>query len=106
MSTKQGGLGLVDPRTSAIPTLLLQLRKCIQYSTDGVWVSKTQPNVPLPPNISSLFRHWRSSHARPFTLFRKYLDEMTNTCIRQQSHIDDRTSFFIYNSSLNTCLDR
>ena len=55
MSTKQGGLGLLDPRTSAIPTLLLQLRKGIQYSTDGIWVSKTQPNVPLPPNISSLF---------------------------------------------------
>ena len=51
MSVSQGGLGLIDPRSSSIPTLMLQIRKCIQYSQTGVRVSQTQPNVPLRPNV-------------------------------------------------------
>ena len=101
---KQGGLGLVDPSSSAIPTFLLSTHKCIQYAKDGVWISKTQPNVPLPPNITDLYKNWKSSSSKTFLFFRKYLDNITDICVRPT--VEDKKNFFLYNSSINTCRER
>ena len=58
LTTNAGGLGIYHPRDSAIPTFVLNLRLNIQYTTEGVWISNTQPLVQLPLPI--IYVNWHS----------------------------------------------
>ena len=104
LSTSQGGLGLLTPTTSAVPTFMLTSRKCIQYAVNGVWIGRTQPPIPLPDNITSFYNNWKTSTLTPFLFFWKYLPSMVDTCVHTME--DDNTNFFLYHSSLNTCRQR
>jgi len=57
MSTNKGGLGLPHPCCVAIPTLILNMKHCINYSTEGVWVGHTSKAGQLPSSITSLFEN-------------------------------------------------
>jgi hypothetical protein len=108
MATRAGGLGIQNPTSSAIPTLILTTKRNIQYATEGVWIGDTMPVVPLPPAITALYSNWKTSSFRLFTLFRKYSPEICDICVKSTNTTGntDKMDFFIYQSSLNTCRER
>ena len=62
MSTNKGGIGLQHPRCTAIPSLILSFKRCIEYTSQGVWIGRTEEPVKLPRNITSMYENWQSSH--------------------------------------------
>lgn len=56
MPTNQGSLGIQHPRCTAIPSCVLTVKRCIEYTSEGVWVGKIHNHnrVQLPPTITSL----------------------------------------------------
>ena len=69
ISTAQSRLGLLHPTTSAVPTFMLTSQKCIQYAVDGVWIGRTHSPVPLPDNITSFYKNWKTSTLTIFLFF-------------------------------------
>ena len=109
MSIKQGGLGLPHPMQSAIPTAIITTKRCIQFATEGVWISDDFAPVILPPSITSLHSDWKSSNLTCFKVFNKYLADFVTICTpppdTQQTPITNPTQRFIYNTSINRCRD-
>ena len=66
MSIKQGGLGLTHPMQSAIPTAIVTTKQCIQFATEGVWISDEFAPVTLPQSITRLHSNWKTSNLTPF----------------------------------------
>jgi hypothetical protein len=104
MSTNKGGLGLPHPRCVAIPTLVLGLKRCIEYTTQGVWVGNTSAPVPLPSSITSLFENWQSSPQRAFTIFGKFAPDMASICVHES--IENNMTHFIHKSPPKSCRER
>ena len=109
MSINQGGLGLPHPMYSAIPTAVITTKRCIQFATEGVWVSDEFDPVQLPPAITHLFRNWKSSDLTSFKVFNKYLQDFTEICTpppdSQQQTITNPTKHFIFKTSINRSRD-
>mgnify|MGYP003326218283 CR=1 FL=1 len=63
MSTNKGGVGLQHPRCTAILTVMLATKRCIEYATQGVWIGATMEPKPLPRSITHLFEDWQVSQA-------------------------------------------
>ena len=105
MSTKNGGLGIPHPRSQAIPTFIINTKRCIQYATDGIWIDQTSPKILLPPYITDLYTNWETSNAHLFQTFRKYVKPISNICVSELVD-DDPVQYFIHKSSLNTCRER
>ena len=55
MTVNIGGLGIPDLRTIAIPTFILNMCRCFQFSLDRVWIGHTQNNVSLPQPVTDLY---------------------------------------------------
>lgn len=104
MSPKAGGLGIQHPRSAAIPTFMLNTRRCLQYVTEGVWIGPTDPLITLPTTITNLYTDWRSSSSHTFQIFAKYLDETVDICVSEQ--VENKVEFFLTKSSINTCRER
>ena len=104
MSTSKGGVGLQHPRCTAIPALILTLRRCIEYTQQGVWIGKTEEPVRLPRNVTSFYENWQSSNHKCFRIFSKYINDIVTTCI--SDNVDNATTHFIYNSSPNACKEK
>jgi hypothetical protein len=105
MSTKAGGLGIPHPRSTAIPTFILNTKRCIQYATDGIWIDQTTPKITLPYYITNLYSNWETSDAHLFQVFRKYIKPISNICVSELVD-DDPVEHFIHKSSLNNCRER
>eukprot|EP00956_Cyclotella_meneghiniana_P007142 scaffold9678_cov79-Cyclotella_meneghiniana.AAC.7 len=54
MSIKQGGLGLPHPMQSAISTVIVTTKRCIQFATEGVCISDEFAPAILPQSITCL----------------------------------------------------
>ena len=54
MTTKQGGLGIQHPRSTAIPAYFLTMKCNIQCAIEGVWTSDHIPTINLPGNVQFL----------------------------------------------------
>ena len=104
MSSNCGGLGLQHPRCTAISTFVLNTKRCIEYTTNGVWVGRTSAPVGLPPCITSLYENWRSSDAHTFRIFNCYASDMASICVR--GNPANPLTEFIYNLGPNLCKDR
>jgi len=104
MSSNEGGLGLQNPRCTAIPSCVLTLKRCIDFTQKGVWVGKVNDRVTLPSTITSLFKDWETSTSDIFTIFRTYSPSIINTCVHES--IENRTEHFLFESSPNTCKER
>ena len=108
VSVKQGGLRLPHPMQSAIPTAIVTTKRCIQFATEGVWMSDEFAPVTLPQLITSLQSNSETSNLTPFQVFNKYLPDFVDTCTpppdTQQTTITNPTQHFIYKTSINRCL--
>ena len=100
MSTNKGGLGLPHPRCVAIPTLILSMKRCINYSTEGVWVGNTTQAVKLPSSITSLFANYQSSTNNQLQIFNKFAPALADICVHDS--LDNRMTHFLHKSSPNT----
>merc|ERR1719291_1483287 len=72
LSVRRGGLGIPDPSSVAIPTFILNLRRCIQYSMEGVWIGHNRKTVRLPSHMTDLYKDWETSNSKTFHIFNKY----------------------------------
>jgi hypothetical protein len=104
MSTNKGGLGLPHPRCVAIPTLILSMKRCINYSTEGVWVGNTTKAVQLPASITSLFANYQSSTNIQLQIFNRFAPALADICVHDS--LDNRMTHFLHKSSPNTCKER
>ena len=77
MSTRKGGLGLQHPRCVAIPAMIFSVKRCLEYTTQGVWVGNTHGTVQLPTSITSLFDNLQSSTQQTFKVFNNRKDLRT-----------------------------
>ena len=99
MASAGGGLGIYHPSSSSIPTLVLSIKRSLQYATDGIWIGNSLPLFKLPYTIISLYQHWEESPAKPFVIFRKYLPSIATTCVGNT--VEDQISHFLHKSSIN-----
>ena len=104
ISTRNSGLGIQNPRSTAIPAFILTTRRVLQYTTNGVWIGKTLPPVQLPPAITCLYNEWRTSPAKTFRFFRRYVSDISEVCVEDINA--DKVETFLSSSSLNTCRER
>jgi len=104
ISTNKGGLGLPHPRCVAIPYLIMSMKRCINYSTQGVWVGNTTKPVHLPSSITSLFANHQSSTNQQLQIFHKYAPELAAISVHET--VENRMTHFLHKSSPNTCKDR
>lgn len=104
MATKYGGLGIQNPRATAIPSFVVNIKRCLGYINNGVWVGHNNPTVQLPSSILTLWSKPESSTSKTFQLFYKYLPSIERICVSDQ--VNNRRDFFINRSSINTCRDR
>ena len=104
MSTNKGGVGLQHPRCTAIPSLILTLKRCIEYTNQGVWIGRTEDPVKLPRNVTILYENWQSSNHKCFRIFSKYIHSIVSVCVSDS--VDNDMTHFLYRSSPNTCKDR
>jgi hypothetical protein len=72
------------------------MKRCLQYSRDGVWLGFNRPRVPLPATITSLFDNWATSESKTMQIFRRCLPDFALIC-----GVDETD--FILESSLNKC---
>jgi hypothetical protein len=49
LTINQAGLGLQHPRANAIPAFMTTMKRCLQYSAQGVWLGYNKPRHILPP---------------------------------------------------------
>ena len=105
MGVRNGGLGLPSPRNIAIPNLVLSLRRCLQYSIEGVWIGHNHKPVRLPSHISNLYRDWETSLLKPFRIFNHYRMDVATICVKPGVK-GDQWEHFLHKSSLNTCRER
>ena len=104
ISTSNGGLGIQNPRSTAIPAFMLTTRRVLQYTTSGVWIGKTLPPVQLPTAITCLYSEWQTSSAKTFQFFRRYISDISEICVND---IDaNKVDTFLSSSSINTCRER
>jgi len=105
ISTQQGGLGLQHPLRTAIPSAILSTKRCLQFATEGIWLSNNKPLVNLPPAISSLYSDWETSSLTQLVVFRKYLPDFASLCVSETSSDTDASpnNQFIYNTSVKRC---
>ena len=55
LSLKAGGLGILDPRTRAIPDFILTFTTSTRHATKGIYLNKHLNNVHLHPTIAELY---------------------------------------------------
>ena len=99
MSTKQGGLGIQHPRSTAIPAYFPTMKQNIQHATEGVWTCDHAPPIALPTHIKHMYQDWRSSSSYVFQPFQKYHAEFRDMCVSEV--VPDRDTFFLLKSSVN-----
>ena len=104
MSTNSGGLGIQHPRCTAIPSCVLTVKRCIEYTSKGVWVGKIHDRVTLPSTITALYKDWETSESPIFHIFRTYSTPIMKVCVHDS--VDDREEHFMFHSSVNTCKER
>ncbi len=102
--TTQGGLGIQHPIHCAIPTFILTTKRCVQYASSGIWVGQNRDTYQLPTTFTQLYDDWDTSTAKTFRIFQKYWHDIADCCV--SSEVQDKYSFFINHSSMNTCRER
>jgi hypothetical protein len=55
LSFNAGGLGILDPRTCAIPDFMLTFTTSTRHATNGIHLNKHLNNVHLHPTIATLY---------------------------------------------------
>ena len=91
--------GLQHQRCTAMHSLILSLKRCIEYTSQGVWVRRTEEPVKLPRNITSMYENCH--------LHTKMLQSLLQVCCRQsRDTIENGMTHFLYRSSPNTCKER
>ena len=55
ISIAQGGLGLMDPFTRAIPDFVLTMSHATRYADRGIQLSRSEASIKLPPTLCQLF---------------------------------------------------
>eukprot|EP00978_Attheya_sp_CCMP212_P039008 scaffold198706_cov82-Attheya_sp.AAC.1 len=71
-SHANGGLGTLDPSTTATTAFTTPIARSIRYGTTGIKLRGDDNQYILPTSLQNIFHHWRSSTTRLFTLFRGY----------------------------------
>ena len=104
MSTQYGGLGIQNPRATAIPSFVINVKRCLGYVNNGVWVGHNHPTVTLPNSITSLWASPETSTSTTLKLFYKYLPSIESICVSES--VPNKRDFFLNRSSVNTCRER
>ena len=71
MAVARGGLGIQHPRSNAIPTMVLTIKRIIQYATQGIYLGPTVPQHKLPSTITNVYKNWKTSSSKLFQFFQE-----------------------------------
>jgi hypothetical protein len=77
-------------------------KRCLQYSTQGVWLGFNKPRPQLPTPIKILYDDWETSNSRTWTIFRKYLNTFNNITVHEPQGPND----YIFKASLNASREK
>jgi len=80
------------------------MKRCINYSTQGVWVGNTRKPVQFPSSITSLFTNQQSSTNQQLQIFHKYAPELAAISVHET--VENRMTHFLHKSSPKTCKER
>jgi hypothetical protein len=81
LSLNAGGLGILDPRTRAIPDFMLTLTTSIRHATNGIYLNKQLNNVHLHPTIAALYSITTNPHSLILKRFHHILPNIaTSSC--------------------------
>ena len=104
MATQFGGLGIQNPRATAIPSFVINVKRCLGYINNGVWIGHNHPTFTLPNSITSIWASPESSPSTTLKLFYKYLPSIESICVSDL--VPNKRDFFLNKSSVNTCRER
>ena len=80
------------------------MKRCINYSTEGVWVINTSKAGTLPSSITSLFTNHQSSTNKQLQTFNKFTPALASICV--YNSLNNRMTHFLHKLSPNTCKER
>ena len=95
LPASQGGLGLRDASVAAIPALIVPLISSIRLASVGLSLPNHSDASPPAPLCDPLLE-WPTSDSRLATIFRHYLEELSNVLFDQP-----RTDFILHDINLN-----
>ena len=104
ISIAQGGLGLMDAYTRAVPDMVLSMSQSIRYADHGFSFTKKEPPFRLHPTHSALF----STITNPSSHFLRTFYQVLGDVALAGTHVDcaDPVEFFLSKGSFNSARDR
>jgi hypothetical protein len=82
LSLNAGGLGILDPRTRAIPDFMLTFTTSTQHATNGIYLNKHLNNVHLHLTIAALYSTSTNPHSIILKRFYHILPNIvTSSCL-------------------------
>ena len=99
----QGGLGLLDAATRAIPDFVLTMTSAYRYATDGITLGRDTPPVLLPPSLTSNFSPFENPSSDILHHFRRFLPDIATVAAPPQH--PDPITFLLHRSRPNSARD-
>eukprot|EP00956_Cyclotella_meneghiniana_P036649 scaffold128476_cov23-Cyclotella_meneghiniana.AAC.1 len=104
ISIAQGGLGLLDPHTRAIPDFIITMASAIRAATNGFQVDRDEPNVTLP---LSLARHFSATHNCASPILHNFHQFLPAIAARATPDgLTDPITHFVHRTSIKSARDR
>ena len=101
MCSTVGSLGLQNPWSTAIPSFIFNIKCCLGYANEGIWIGHNYTSVNLPPQVLSLFNNWRSPPSKNIRIFWKYWMDIASLCVSDK--VENRWQHSLFQSLFNTC---
>ena len=100
----QGGLGLMDAHTRAVPNFVLTMSQAIRHAEKGFSSSKTEPTYHLPATLCDIFRLTKNTTSSFLRTFYQLLPEVEFA--GTHAKCTDPMAFFIEHSSFSSARNR
>ena len=92
MTTKEVGLDSQHPRSTAILTCFMTMKRNIQHATEEAWTNNQTHTITLPTHIKLLFKNWKTSTSPIFQLFQNITK--TSRAYASKTQCKTETTYF------------
>jgi hypothetical protein len=100
LNVNQGGLGLLNASTKAIPNFVINMRNCRQRISQGFQLNKDITQIHLHTSIGDLFDTTSNHDSACLSKYKQLLPHISTICNGPKNQADNSTTFF--ESSIST----
>jgi hypothetical protein len=95
LSLNADGLGILDPRTRAIPDFMLTFTTSTRHTTNGIYLNKHLNNDHLNPTIAALYSTTTNPHSLILKRFHHIFTNNATSSCRPTTPRTDLVQYFL-----------